>query len=243
MAGVGVAGAVGAFEGAAGAGAAGAEAAGVEPTGVVAVVPTVMGVEVATTPVAADGGAAFEVALAVATPAAVSAVVLTGVCGAEITVLSPVMPPAFWVGLLLAEGAARAAANPGAAAAGAAASTPAGPRVAAAAETAPVIAARGLPCVTAARRPGPDTDRPRVPTLACWPAVTLVTWPVLSAVTSTVPRATTTPPLARPTETEKCVPLTTAANIGVSTEKCWTFRFSTSNDTKPARSTTVVDKP
>jgi len=243
VAGVGVAGAVGAFEGAAGAGAAGVGAAGAEPTGVVAVVPTVMGVEVATTPVAADGGAAFEVGLAVATPAAVSAVVLTGVCGAEITVLSPVMPPAFWVWLLLAE-AARAAANPGAAAAaGAAASTPTGPTVAATAETAPVTAARGLPCVTAARRPGPDTDRPRVPTLACWPAVTLVTWPVLSAVTSTVPRATATPPLARPTDTEKCVPLTTAANIGVSTEKCWTFRFSTSNDTKPARSTTVVDKP
>ncbi len=63
----------------------------------VAVVPTVVGVEVATTPVAADGGAAFEAGPAVATPAAVSAVVLTGVCGAETTALSPVMPTAFWV--------------------------------------------------------------------------------------------------------------------------------------------------
>jgi len=73
--------------------------------------------------------------------------------------------------------------------------------------------------------------------------VTLVTWPVLSAVTSTVPRATATPPVPRPTETEKWVPLTTAASMGVSTEKCWTLRFSTSNDTKPTFSTTVVDSP
>ena len=83
--------------------------------------------------------------------------VLAGACIADTAVLTP---PTFWVWLLLAEGAARAASPGAAAAAGAAVSTPARPAVGAAAEIAPVTAARGLPCVTAARRPGPDTDRP-----------------------------------------------------------------------------------
>ena len=107
----------------------------------------------------------------------------------------------------------------------------------------PAMAARGDTWVTGACCPMPETDRPRLPTLARWPVVTSVCWPVFSDVTCTVPRVTDTRPSVRPTATVKCVPLTTAASIGVSTEKCWTFCFSTSNETVPARSTTVVDRP
>jgi hypothetical protein len=58
-----------------------------------------------------------------------------------------------------------------------------------------------------------------------------------------VPRATETSPADRLAETVKCVPFTTAVSIGVSTEKCWTFCFSTSKSTEPAFSSTVVDSP
>ncbi len=91
--------------------------------------------------------------------------------------------------------------------------------------------------------PAPDTFNPRLPTVARSPGVMSVRWPVAKAVTSTCPRETATEPSRRPTVTVKCVPLTTAARVGVSTEKCCTFRRSTSNCTDPAFSSTVVDSP
>jgi hypothetical protein len=133
--------------------------------------------------------------------------------------------------------AAGAAATEGSAAAGAAAAG-------AATAASPGTGDRGATWVTGACWPTPDTDRPpRPPTLAFWPAPTSVCWPVLSDVTWTVPRLTATRPSARPTATVKCVPFTTAVSMGVSTEKCWTFCFSTSKLTEPAFSSTVVDRP
>ena len=146
------------------------------------------------------------------------------------------------VGAVVSAAAARdgAAAT---AASGARTAAAAGAAGAATAAASPGTGERGATWVTGACRPTPDTDSPRPPTLAFWPAPTSVCWPVLSDVTWTVPRLTATRPSALPTATVKCVPLTTAASIGVSTEKCWTFCFSTSNATEPAFSSTVVDRP
>ena len=133
------------------------------------------------------------------------------------------------------------AAPTGAAATGAAATGAAAAGAATAAR--PGTGDRGATWVTGACCPTPDTDSPRPPTFAVWPAPTSVCWPVFSDVTWTLPRLTATRPSARPTATVKCVPLTTAANVGVSTEKCWTFRLSTSKLTEPAFSSTVVERP
>ena len=129
--------------------------------------------------------------------------------------LLPVVLP-FSLVLSAAEEAAAEFAGPDTAAASAV--------LVAAAATVDTMAPRGWPGLTDGTLPrGPPTLSPAcepTPAAAFCPGLMSAFCPVARLVTLTKPRTTATSTLVFVTVTLKLVPFTTAANIGVSTEKC-----------------------